>query len=205
MVQIILHATANLKGSDILHNTQPQTLHCDTTKPPRPSQAHPRLSQAPPDLSGPSISLTKRRYETGTASVPNTNRLKYRIRTPESSSHVDHLPITALGDNPSNHSYTVHTRDLLKRYARHTDTTHQCPPHPLSPIQGKRTHLLAGGSAAAGHCRCDTLWLSAIPLNTLHNTSTTAPHLRTPRSPLGSSEGLCREEAMSEGSSAGSS
>ena len=93
--------------------------------------------------------------------MPNANRFKYRIRTPESSSHVDHLPITALGDNPSNHSYTVHTRDLLKRYARHTDTTHQCPRPPYPP--SKENAHIPWQAAARPRATADVIRYGYLP------------------------------------------
>jgi hypothetical protein len=177
MVQIILHTTANLKGSDILYNTQPQTLHCN----PSPALTSPSIfdnrpalaSQAPPGLSSPSFSLrnagTKRGYETRTASVPNTNRVPiYRIRTPESSD----LPITATGDNPSNHSlHSTYTRRAKTVRTAHYVTTYHAP---LIP-RPRRSNVYWQRQRGSGSLPIDTLCYLPIPLNTLH--STTLLHL----------------------------
>jgi hypothetical protein len=198
MVQIILHTTANLKGSDIPYNTQPQTLHCN----PSPALTSPSIfdnrpalaSQAPPGLSSPSFSLrnagTKRGYETRTASVPSTNRVPiYRIRTPESSD----LPITATGDNPSNHS--LHS--TYTRRAKTVRTAHylSCPPYP--PSKEIQCLLAAAARQRVTADRYAMLSNHSTKYTSQHHT--TAPHQRTRRSRLIARTDCNREEAMNQG------
>lgn len=164
MVQIILHTTANLKGSDILCNTQPQTP--------------PPTAMYSPALTSPSSMMDQREQ----AKHPLASKTQVQNAEGKCAEHnharglCNRIPRShSIVKRPTDyrHRRTTPVMPPYTRLAKTVRTAHYVPTHlgPLVPRPRKSIHVYLAAATRVRVAAGRYAMLSTIPLNTLHHTT----------------------------------